>query len=349
MWVRDRIMRAPSRSRRRTIEIQRATMTDIATLAEEYSLAAASLTNRGVLTLDDLWACVSKDVDTGVTQVVATTGISQEVLLAFLIAETLEGARQSNRPKPFGQWFGVKPLWHAHKKFSDACARLWRNRRQYWLNFKEYRLGLDMFWVVPKLFGHRLKSLWLIRKRVWPDIVLITLPLIIIGLAVRARFVNRRQVSQVVVRQGASLTPFSSVDPKDLTTESRARQSDTFASIEEIGKRYSLRQVTSGEFLRSDQLVTSKLSDEMDGRQILSIPVKAGTFNSGLKPPAKIRLMLSPREKTTAPAIVDDVILLVREKQGDSESIIIAVKDDAPKIMGPLLGVSDVFVLWPIR
>jgi hypothetical protein len=324
-------------------------MTDIATLAEKYSLPASPLIERGVLTLDDLWACVSKDVDTGITEVVTTTGISREVLLAFLIAEALEGARESNKPNPFGQWFGLKPLWLVLKKIGGGCAKLWRGRGQYWLGFEGCGLGLDMLWVVPKFFRHRLKSLWLIRRRAWPDIVLITLPLIVIGLGVRARIVNRRQVPQVVVKRGAVLSQFGSIDSNSLTTELRPRAPGTFASIEEIGKRYSLRQVISGELVKGDQLMTSNLSNEMEGRQILSLLVKAGPAILGVKPPAKIRLMLSPRERTTTPATVDDVILLASAKQGDSELITIAVKSEAAKTMESLLGGSDVFVLQPIR
>lgn len=324
-------------------------MTDIATLAEKYSLPAAPLIDRGVLTIDDLWACVSKDVDTGVTQVVATTGISQEVLLAFLIAETLEGARETSRPNPFGQWFGFKLVWLGGKKFGCGCAKLWQGRRQYWLRFEECGLGVDMLWVTPKFFRHRLKSLWLTRKRIWPDIVLIMLPLIIIGLGVRARIVNRRQVPQVVVKRGVELSAFGSIDLNNLTTELRAREAGTFASIEEIGKRYSLKPVTSGELVKADQLIASNVSLEMEGRQILTLLVKAGPLTVGMKPPAKIRLMLSPREKTLTPATVDDVILLSSTKQGDSELITIAIKGDTAKTMESLLGGSDVFVLQPIR
>ncbi len=272
-------------------------MNSIADLQENYALDSAALSNFGITTVEDLWACIAKDSDKGITEVVAKTATARSALLAFLIADTLDTVRQR----------GVGQI------------------------------------------GGWLTTLWQSRSRHRADAVLLLLPLLVVGLGLRARSVYRKHVTQVVVKSGASLPPFISIDPQKLVLQQTTVQSGAFATVEEVGKRYPLQEITAGQVVRANELIANDLAGGLQGRYILTLPVKAAARTPTLSPPTGIRLMLSPREKTAAPAILEDVILLATGKQGDTDLITVALTEGGLKTVQPLLGLADVFVLQPIH
>lgn len=269
-------------------------MSTIAHLDDRYALNSAALAAGGVRTVQELWECVGKDPDSGITQVVTNGPIPGDVLLAFLIADTLDPARQKGFRK-IGGW---------------------------------------------------LTKIWQHRTRRWADAILLLLPFLLIGMSIRAYVVYRKQKLQVVVKRGASLPAFAAIDPRSLVLESTESQPGTFSTGADLDKRFPQHRIPGGQVIREDQLLPEKLS--LQGRHILVLPIKA-VLDQSLSPPARIRLMLAPREKSAAPAIVEDVILLAVDKQAGGDLVTVALTEEGVKTVNPLLGLADTFVLQPIR
>jgi hypothetical protein len=89
---------------------------------------------------------------------------------------------------------------------------------------------------------------------------------------------------------------------------------------------------------------------------VISVPVKAGAISPTLSPPDRVRLLFSPRrnnETNNNPnadlnvTTIDDVIVLSVNRQGDSSSIVVALKADIVEV-AKLLSTSDVIVSQPM-
>ncbi len=270
-------------------------MSTIAHLDKRYELNSAALAAGGVKTVEELWNCVGKDPDSGITQVVTKDAIARDVLLAFLIADSLDPARQEGFRR-IGGW---------------------------------------------------LTKIWQQRNRRWADAILLLLPLLLIGLSVRAYAAYRQQKLQVSVKRGASLPAFAAIDPQSLVLEPTEVQPGSFSATAEMDRRFPQYQIPGGQVLREDQLLPGKFS--LQGRHILVLPIKTALDQSLLIPPARIRLMLTPRDKSVTPAIVEDVILLAVGKQGNSDVVTVALTEEGIRTIGPLLGLADTFMIESIR
>ena len=333
-------------------------MTRIKDVSESFSLPEAALADRGVASVDELWTSIGHEASTGVDKVIEGTKVPadgdedpdakrgrQAALLAFLIADALSESTLSYKPKPFGLWFGLKPLWNALKKLVNAFKSQWQNRQATWAKVKAHKLGFDLFWLAPKWLWKQGQETWRNRgDRLWPDLLIFGLPLLMIGLGVRAYLLDRRVVQRVAVKHGATLSKFTVIDTQQLITRPVLNESGTFASVDDLKQRYLVRDVTPGTLVKEDQLLPASLSWELSARKLLTLPVKSDV-RAPVQPLERVKLLLASREKDKPGILIPDVILLTTTKNGEMNSIVVAVTDDAAKSMAPLLGMSDVFVL----
>ncbi len=333
-------------------------MTRIKDVSESFALPEAALAGRGVASVDELWTSIGHEVDTGVAKIIDRTkdpAVAEEAadakrlrhsaLLAFLIADALSESTLSYKPKPFGLWLGLRPLWNALKKLFNAFKSQWENREATWTKVKAHWFGFDLFWLAPKWLWKQGQATWRNRgDRLWPDLLIVGLPLLFIGLGVRAYLLDRRVVQRVAVKQGATLSKFTVIDTKQLITRPVLNESGTFASVDDLKQRYFVRDVTPGSLVKEDQLLPANLSWELSARQLLTLPVKSDV-RAPVQPLERVKLMLASREKDKPGIVINDVILLTTTKNGEANSVVVAVTDDAAKSMAPLLGLSDVFVL----
>lgn len=77
------------------------------------------LNGKGIETVDDLWACVGEDVNTGIGQLAAQARIRPSLLVPLLIADSLGVLKESAKSPPARLWLSLK--------------RLWQERSRYWL------------------------------------------------------------------------------------------------------------------------------------------------------------------------------------------------------------------------
>jgi hypothetical protein len=94
-------------------------MPELANLNKVNETFVQRLRQTGIETVDDLWACVGVDINTGLRQVAANAHISPSLLMALLIAETLDDLKEGGRPYPILLWLYLK--------------RYWQKRSRYWL------------------------------------------------------------------------------------------------------------------------------------------------------------------------------------------------------------------------
>lgn len=280
-------------------------MVRISDLSEDYSLDAAALARGGVSTVDDLWACISRNVDHGVTRVAAQTNINRDVLLAFLIADALDDPKRSYWPKPSGMWLLLKPVW--------------------WLRGRAQRA-------------------WGTRGTLWPDLLLLGLPFLIIGLGFRAQRLNQQAVQRVAVSSGVTLPAFTAIDTSKLTTRAVIHEPGTFASIDDLKQRYPSRDLAAGELIKDEHLVPSARSRSLAGRRFLSLPIKNSSSVASAQPMDRVKLIFAPRDKEKSGVVIDDVIFLSPKKEGETTFVLVAISETEVTRIEGLLGTYDVFV-----
>ena len=324
-------------------------MTRIINLSKDYSLDAASLGARGVFTVDDLWACVSRKIDTGVAKVATEIPINREVLLAFLIADALDDPRRSHKPRPLGLWLGLKPVWSVLKKLGNTLTRALQNRGAIWSKVKEHKLGLDLFWLTPKWLTGRAQRFWGTRGNLWPDVVIFVLPLLIIVLGVRAQRLNQSVVQRVAVKPGVTLPALAAIDPQKLITRPVLNEPGTFASIDDLKQRYPSRDLSSGELINDEELLPSALSGNLAGRRLLPLPIKNGGSAQSAQPMDRIKLILTPREKERSSVVIDDAIFLSTKEERETTFVLVAITETELPRIEALLGTYDVFVSQTLR
>lgn len=324
-------------------------MIRITSLSEDYGLNIQPLRDRGVSTVDDLWACIGKDVDLGITKVVDQTQIGRHILLAFLIVDTLEDPRRSHKPHPFGLWLGLKPLIADLKKLAISIKVQTHNRKASWSKLKELKYGFYLLWLGPKWLRGRWQTAWGTRGSLWPDLLLIALPLLVVALAVRAQSMKQSVVERVAVQSGVGLPAFEAIDTHNLILRRVINQPGTFASVDELKQRYPSKDLTSGEIVNDQQLLPSNMSSMLVGRYVVSLPIKSAQIQVSNPPLYGVKLMLTPRDKEKSGVVIDDVILLAIKRENETTFVTVAVADAAVTSMQSLVGISDIYVLEPAR
>lgn len=209
---------------------------------------------------------------------------------------------------------------------------------------------------------HWIKRLWRWLKNHWPEFTLLTLAALAALLAVRATGALAslspllKPRSSSAVKAASGLPPFHVIRPEDLKQEEVAGRPEagTFNSPEDVVGRYTLQALNANAALLEGQLSGVRLKpEELAERHLLSLPVKAGALSAAVAPPARVSLLLSPgqgAEKTPAPFLIGDVIVLAVERQGNSPSVVVAVPAGTNMAeVSARLGTSDVYVAQPAR
>lgn len=179
--------------------------------------------------------------------------------------------------------------------------------------------------------------------------------LIILGILTGLLVRDLQRYDTVIVN--SDLPAFHVIEEKDLIVDKKMKSQGSFNSKDEVIGRYLVKEVGKDEVLSADHVSKSKLEvddrEKVSNSQILFLSVKAGAFRPSLTPPARVRLLFSPRKRDEPPGAplvaenitIDDAIVLAVKEQTDSAIFTISFKtpQDAVKAAS-LLGTSDVFV-----
>ncbi|HYO90954.1 MAG TPA: hypothetical protein VEQ40_04930, partial [Pyrinomonadaceae bacterium] len=265
-----------------------------------------ALNRHGVVTLEDLRRCISKDVNAGINWTVINTGASHPLLTALLIAEAREDASPSGKRKLLRYWRALKTLPAVFMLSAVELRELWRNKGAVVIMHlpTASMVVLRQSLIRPRHLLHN----W---RRHWFDAsVAATVLLFVASLLVGARQINRQQTERVAVKQTVALPAFHRIN-EEVEMKSAPGASSAFNTTDEVRDRYTLSPVLAGAVLRRDQLLSAELSQKMQGRRILSVPLKAGNYSPALAPPTEALMILSTREaemKTSEPVIMDVIV-----------------------------------------
>jgi hypothetical protein len=273
---------------------------------------ADSLEQQEIKTIDDLWHCVGVNFDQGISTIATKAAVAPELIYALLIADGLGDSRHRAEEEPF--------------KVLSLPNRSWLSLKRFWYDRNRHRL--EAFLGIATL--------------------------LLVALAIRAGYVSNKMTEQVVVKPSMRLLPFQSIRAEDVMLKGIPEEEGSFTSLDKVVGRFPLRAVAPGATLQEAQLIAEDLTGAMRDRRVLSIPVNPRTLSSTLTTPTYVWLLLSPRatvEKgpaSTQSALLKDVILLSVNKQGDGAAVEVAVTDDGLKMIEPLLGEAEAFVLLPV-
>ncbi|HEX8776370.1 MAG TPA: hypothetical protein VF735_22560 [Pyrinomonadaceae bacterium] len=267
--------------------------------------------------VDDLWESIGPKFMAGITRLETQTGITKEQLLEVLA----EGAQQEPEAAPGEHWTKFK-AWLRGRRFVMAGTWLWSK--------------------VPAL-------------AYWPEL----LALLILGVLAALMLSHAAwKRDAVMVRTETGLPAFHVINEDDLEVKQAINIPGSLTSKSSAVGHYLLQQLPKGARLYANQISKVQLSDEdVADRHVLSVPVKAGAISPTLSPLDRVRLLFSPHlnnETNNNPdtlsnvTSIDDVIILSINRQGDSSSIVVALKADLAEV-ARLLSSSDMLVSQPMR
>lgn len=155
---------------------------------------------------------------------------------------------------------------------------------------------------------------------------------------------------QVVVTAASGLEAFHAISRTDITLRRTQRVAGSFARLEDALGKYPSENVAKGVVLTAKHLQTDPaLLADLHARSILTILVKAGGPVSDPGPSRQVSLLLSPHAdaKATESVPIKNVLLLTLRHERDGTWATVALLSDQLTIIGPLLGSSDVYIVWP--
>lgn len=194
----------------------------------------------------------------------------------------------------------------------------------------------------------RLNRTWL-RDHL-PDMCVVLLITFLLWGIFRHRSPNKAQISLVVVSKASGLAPFEVIRKEDVTLRNGAPNSSAFTSVNDVLGRYAIQYIPKDAILEGTQVSAgAQLSNEMDRRQILALKLQPSTILVGVRPPIKIGLLASPREKDHSAVFINDVYLLDFHSQADGISAVLAISDSDLKTLSPLISRSDLIAIAPSR
>lgn len=210
-----------------------------------------------------------------------------------------------------------------------------RNLLYYWRELRRFRTRRKL----PDL------------KTNWLDLIaFVVLPITLIGIGWRAYSINTSVVPYVRVKAPSGLPIYHKVnDMVEIATKPAAKGSLT--SLDQARNRYTLLPVAPGATLTEATLLSAELSNKMDGRKILSLPIGAGREVSSLPIPREAILVLSAKQLDAreTESVSFDVIILRIDKQGDSSIATVALPSDQFDRAARLLASHDAFLAQPLQ
>lgn len=186
-----------------------------------------------------------------------------------------------------------------------------------------------------------------VLRRYWRELLALLIIVVLLSLLVR-NVIPRRDT--VVVTAANGLPAFHVIQADDVHPARMFRVEDSFAVENDVIGRYLLQPVSHGAVLLKSQLGPAPLKEQLNGRQVLTIPIRVAALSSTIRPASTVRLVFSPRNQDVSKInktdlILNDVIVLAINRQGDSSAITVALKnvEDLTKAL-LLLSTSDILI-----
>ena len=150
-------------------------------------------------------------------------------------------------------------------------------------------------------------------RKYWFDCA-VFLALVLVGAGL---WRDAHEPGRVIVKNGG-LKPFHVIAPTDLRISCQSNTPPPSQLSAKIVGRYS------SEYLPSCSLIDPKrlskgapLTNELDDRIVVRLKVQATNLFAGMHPPFKATVLAAPRERATTALLLNDVIVLDIQKDGE--------------------------------
>jgi hypothetical protein len=178
-----------------------------------------------------------------------------------------------------------------------------------------------------------------------PDIIVIIV-LLLLGVGV-----YRGCSSRTALIAPRGLMPFQLIAPSDIEASGPDQRSLTAVRNEVVGK-YSTVRVAPGAVINLWSLSSRTLPvNALDGRRIFRLKLQPGplaeTFSSLL--PARISLMIAPKDKDVKGMLLDDIYVLDVQTQADGISAVVATTEANAQALSSFEAKSDLIIVGPVR
>lgn len=189
--------------------------------------------------------------------------------------------------------------------------------------------------------------LWL---HLFDFLVILLIAFLVIGsVLLFVHIANSFKSSQVVVKNQNGLSSFYKINENDLTVENRLSSENTLEDPKALNGRYILKSIKDGEPLTESHLIPNQFTPFMDGRKILSIPIRNEELNSRVKPVKMIGLLFKKLFISNDPSkdslLVEDVLLLEQEKNKDVTNLTIAITANQLDLIKNITGNAEIFIV----
>jgi flagella basal body P-ring formation protein FlgA len=158
-------------------------------------------------------------------------------------------------------------------------------------------------------------------------------------------------VPQVVVKAPTGLQAFHVLGPDDLELKETTMEVGAFTALEKVTGRYLLESAPPGTIVRTSQVSTIRLSsDEVTGRQVLTVPVRVETLIPAVGPGSRIALLFARHDTTDARSpslLLEDVLVMAVYQQSNAAVVVAVDRSDVQQVVA-WLGASDIFILQPV-
>ena len=297
-----------------------------------------ALNEGGIHTLEDLRLSICKDLKTGIQVVSDQTKTSKALLVALLIAEAKDDAGKKGKRQLLPYWSGLKSFRSVFALSKSEIRELLKTN-----GVRGWTKTRDPIAVVLKQAVARPTHLLTNWRTHWLDALIVLLPLILALLILRANSINRYNLQYVTTT--AAVPAFHRISDQ-VENKSSPSAKGAFTRIAEVRDRYTLAPIPAGTTLQGQQLLSRELSAMMQGRKVLSVPIKASNYSATLIAPVDAILVLSPRklDSKETPRTTLDAIVLRIEGSGETRTAIVALPEESFNVAALLLGSHDVFL-----
>jgi hypothetical protein len=169
----------------------------------------------------------------------------------------------------------------------------------------------------------------------WPDLVILFVIAVSVW-AIRRDLLYQPTPAQTVrVAIATGLNPFHVIVRSDLKTNTSPPDPDSLKFIDHAIGRYSTQFVAANAELKPGNLNAGPtLSTELADRIIIRVRVASTTVFTGIPTPFSAGLMAAPRERGAGPLLLQDVLVLDLQKDGDAMSAVLAIPSkDQPSLI----------------
>jgi hypothetical protein len=188
------------------------------------------------------------------------------------------------------------------------------------------------------------------HKQAWKSIRNFLIVIAISGLAyaVYRRTPPLSLPQQVVVKNTQGIPAYRVIGQDDVELRRVFYgSSKTVNALEEVVGRYALVKLDKGAAVLNDQILASDLSREINGRYIVSVPVKAGALVPAPKAGDRLLLVALAAATQTLPQSVSTVdVVLLGVEQRDGGTVLVVAVPDLQKV-NAIMGGSTIVGLGP--